>query len=217
MDEFIRLIAAAMTAANAVVWAVASRWERPGRDLRMRATLRVPRVVRWCSGPLQAIPFAFPALVAIAPSWTYTGPLNWPPIPILTAVGALAWAAGLGLLLWAESVMREYAAVNGATVGHRLVTAGPYRRMRHPIYTAMIAIAVGTALMFASWLLAAVAAQSIALHDRKEIGEVLTMTVLLFLELDLTLITRWGLTRSRFVDLRVCSRGWRDWGTRRAF
>ena len=33
----------------------------------------------------------------------------------------------------------------------------------------------------------------------------------------LTLITRWGLTRSRFVDLRVCSRGWRDWGTRRAF
>ena len=164
MDEFIRLIAAAMTAANAVVWAVASRWERPGRDLRMRATLRVPRVVRWCSGPLQAIPFAFPALVAIAPSWTYTGPLNWPPIPILTAVGALAWAAGLGLLLWAESVMRGYAAVNGATVGHRLVTAGPYRRMRHPIYTAMIAIAVGTALVFASWLLAAVAALSIALH-----------------------------------------------------
>jgi protein-S-isoprenylcysteine O-methyltransferase Ste14 len=60
--------------------------------------------------------------------------------------------------------MRGYAAVNGATVGHRLVTAGPYRRMRHPIYTAMIAIAVGTALVFASWLLAAVATLSIAVH-----------------------------------------------------
>jgi hypothetical protein len=92
MDEFIRLIAAAMTAANAVVSVMAIRWERPGRHLDMRATLRVPRVVRWCSGQLQAIPFAFPALVAIAPSWTYKGPLNWPPVPIVTAVGALGWA-----------------------------------------------------------------------------------------------------------------------------
>lgn len=164
MDEFIRLFAAAMTVANAAVWAIAIRWERPGRNLDMRATLRVPRVVRWCSGPLQVIPFGFPALVAIAPSWTYTGPLNWLPVPVVTAVGALAWAAGLGLLLWAESGMRGYAAVSGATVGHELVTAGPYRRIRHPIYTAMIAIAVGTALVFASWPLVAVAVLSIALH-----------------------------------------------------
>ncbi|NEE02591.1 methyltransferase family protein [Phytoactinopolyspora halotolerans] len=164
MEDFIRVIATVMTAANALVAVVATRWERPGRTMDMRATVRIPGVIRWCSGPLQVIPLAFPALVAIAPSWTFTGPLNWPPVPIVTGAGALVWAAGISLLVWAESVMRGYAAVSGATVGHRLVTAGPYRLMRHPIYTAMIAVAVGTSLVFASWLLAAMAALSIALH-----------------------------------------------------
>lgn len=164
MDEGVRWLAAAMTVANAVVWVVVTRWEGPARHLDMRTTLRAPPLVRWSSGPLQVIPLAFPVLVVIAPSWTYAGPLNWPPVPVLTAVGALAWAAGLGALLWAESTMRGYAAVSGTTVGHHLVTAGPYRWVRHPIYTAIVAIAGGTALVLASWPLVAVAALSIAVH-----------------------------------------------------
>lgn len=164
MDDLVRWAAVAMTVVNALVWVLALSWEREGGRAEMRSTLRVPPLVRWSSGPVQVIPFVFPALVAIAPSWMYRGPLNWPPIPGVTTVGALAWAAGLGLLVWSESVMRGYAAVSGVTVGHRLVTAGPYRRIRHPMYTGIIAVAVGTSLVFASWPAAIAAMLSIALH-----------------------------------------------------
>lgn len=37
-------------------------------------------------------------------------------------------------------------AVEGVTVDHELVTSGPYRYVRHPIYGSFPAIAVGSAL-----------------------------------------------------------------------
>ena len=46
------------------------------------------------------------------------------------------------------------------TVDHQLVSDGPY----HPVYTAMIAVAVGTTLVFRSYLLLGVAALSIVTH-----------------------------------------------------
>ena len=49
------------------------------------------------------------------------------------------------------------------TVDHRLVSDGPYR-LFHPVYTAMIAVAVGTTLVFRSYLLLGVAALSIVTH-----------------------------------------------------
>lgn len=55
------------------------------------------------------------------------------------------------------------AGVSEAAADHRLVTDGPYRHVRHPIYTAMMAAAVGTALVFQSYLLG-VAGLSIVTH-----------------------------------------------------
>jgi protein-S-isoprenylcysteine O-methyltransferase Ste14 len=49
-------------------------------------------------------------------------------------------------------------------VDHQLVRDGPYRYVRHPIYTALIAIAVGTTLVYRSYLLLVVAALSIFAH-----------------------------------------------------
>jgi len=58
----------------------------------------------------------------------------------------------------------EYMAVEGVTVDHRLVSDGPYRHVRHPVYTSMIAVALGAALVFRSYLLVGVAALSIVTH-----------------------------------------------------
>jgi protein-S-isoprenylcysteine O-methyltransferase Ste14 len=44
------------------------------------------------------------------------------------------------------------------------VSDGPYRHIRHPIYTAIIAIALGTTLVFRSYLLLGVAGLSIVAH-----------------------------------------------------
>ena len=40
---------------------------------------------------------------------------------------------------------------------HRLVTAGPYARIRHPIYTATMSIGVSFALVTANWVFVSLA------------------------------------------------------------
>jgi len=39
--------------------------------------------------------------------------------------------------------------------GNTLVTSGPYRLVRHPMYSAALVIAVGLSLLSANWLVAA--------------------------------------------------------------
>ncbi len=55
---------------------------------------------------------------------------------------------GVGLAWWARRHLgRNWSAVVAVKVGHGLVQSGPYRWIRHPIYTAMLTMAVGTALV----------------------------------------------------------------------
>ncbi|HSJ35072.1 MAG TPA: isoprenylcysteine carboxylmethyltransferase family protein [Acidimicrobiia bacterium] len=79
----------------------------------------------------------------------------------LQSVGLGLWASGIGVVIWAGRAIGAYGAVTGVTADHRLVSDGPYRYVRHPIYTASVAIAVGTALVFRSYLLLGVAVLSI--------------------------------------------------------
>jgi len=48
------------------------------------------------------------------------------------------------------------------TQDHRLVTSGPYARLRHPLYTAMFGWAVAVALLTANWIFVAFVILSIA-------------------------------------------------------
>ena len=72
--------------------------------------------------------------------------------PGLTWVGiAMIWA-GMAFRLWA--VLTLGALFRTSVVvqeGHRLVTAGPYRWLRHPAYTGTIVTTVGLGLAFANW------------------------------------------------------------------
>jgi len=155
-----------MAAVNAAAWLLWSRWERPGYDLELRARAdRIPLIGR--GGDLvQVVPFVYPMLVVVAPGWAYKGWLNWSTVLdlALQVAGLGLWALGIAVGLWAARAMGGYGAVGGVTVGHQLVSDGPYRYVRHPIYSALIVIAVGTTLVFRSYLLLVVAALSVYAH-----------------------------------------------------
>ena len=68
-------------------------------------------------------------------------------ILFLVAAGVLSWTATLAL----GHHLRFDAALSA---DHQLVRSGPYRFLRHPIYTSMFCLLLGTGLMIASpWLL----------------------------------------------------------------
>jgi protein-S-isoprenylcysteine O-methyltransferase len=75
--------------------------------------------------------------------------LHWPGL-------ALLWA-GLALRMWAVRTLREFFTVDVAIhAGHRLVRNGPYRLLRHPAYTGVLASFAGLALCSGSWISAAI-------------------------------------------------------------
>jgi protein-S-isoprenylcysteine O-methyltransferase Ste14 len=72
---------------------------------------------------------------------------------VLPALTALAWTGvaltllGLMLALWARVTLgRNWSAAVVVRKDHELIMRGPYALMRHPIYTAILAMFVGTAL-----------------------------------------------------------------------
>ncbi|HSJ21359.1 MAG TPA: isoprenylcysteine carboxylmethyltransferase family protein [Nocardioidaceae bacterium] len=162
----VQLVAAMMAAVNAAVWALASRWERAGHGVDLRTRLPPPPLVGRGADLVQVAPFVYPVLVAVAPGWTYEGPLSWSTDVYLglQAVGLGLWALGIVCAVWAARAIGRYGAVSGVTVDHQLVSDGPYRFVRHPVYTAIIAVAVGTTLVFQSYLLLGLAGLSIATH-----------------------------------------------------
>jgi protein-S-isoprenylcysteine O-methyltransferase Ste14 len=156
----VRLLAVLMGATHGVVWVVGSRWERPGRTAQLRASLRRPPLAARGGYVALIVPLLYPVGAAIAPGWTYNGPLNWSSqIDVaLQGVGLGLWAAGMIVLVWAARVLGGYISQDGVTDDHEIVDRGPYRYVRHPVYGSFTAIAVGLGLAFRSYLLMGVAA-----------------------------------------------------------
>jgi protein-S-isoprenylcysteine O-methyltransferase Ste14 len=65
------------------------------------------------------------------------------------AVGAVLCIAGLGFAVWARvSLGRSWGMPMTLHQKPELVTAGPYAYVRHPIYTGVAAMTIGTALVY---------------------------------------------------------------------
>jgi protein-S-isoprenylcysteine O-methyltransferase Ste14 len=82
------------------------------------------------------------------------GRFHWSVVPVWLQVVALAViAAGYALSIWAMSANRFYSPVVRiqAERGHRLVTSGPYARIRHPGYAAALLILLATGPALGSW------------------------------------------------------------------
>ena len=90
---------------------------------------------------------AFPR---VPPAWLHR-PVSVDPLPLYWAGTALV-AAGLAFSIWAR---RHLGANWSATItlkeGHVLVRTGPYRWVRHPIYTGLLLAILGTALSRNDW------------------------------------------------------------------
>jgi protein-S-isoprenylcysteine O-methyltransferase Ste14 len=76
----------------------------------------------------------------------------YPPGPTLPLVGAALVAAGLAFAIWARVHLgRNWSSKVVVKEDHSLVRDGPYRWVRHPIYTGMLLALLGTALAIGEW------------------------------------------------------------------
>jgi len=82
--------------------------------------------------------------------WPAPGLTGWflpQRLHFLVAIGAIIQAAFLLLAVWARRHLgRNWSAEVRIGLDHELIRTGPYRLLRHPIYTAMLGMFLGTAI-----------------------------------------------------------------------
>ncbi len=68
--------------------------------------------------------------------------------PVLGAIGAVVFASGIALAIWARVHLgRNWGMPMTQKAEPELITSGPYRLVRHPIYSGLLAAVLGTALV----------------------------------------------------------------------
>ncbi len=89
------------------------------------------------------------------------------------AVGAALTSLGVLFTIWARIYLgRNWSSVVAVKADHELVTRGPYRWVRHPIYSGLLLAFLGTALAVGQWRgLLAVVLSLIAIAQRIIIEE----------------------------------------------
>ena len=75
--------------------------------------------------------------------------VNFAPVtPVLSSIGVILCAAGMAFLVWARQHLgKNWSQTVSAKIGHELVTSGPYRYARHPMYAGGLIAAVGSAIV----------------------------------------------------------------------
>ena len=72
---------------------------------------------------------------------------------VLEIAGLVMYIAGFLLMAWALVTLKRYYQLGGSTPRSedKLITKGPYRLVRHPMYTAALSISLGLACLIQSW------------------------------------------------------------------
>ena len=119
-----------------IYWDVAAKSAAPAESSESRASRRVHLALIAAAQLLLFLP-------------VYGLRQRWLPLSAaVTAVGLTLNALGLVLAIWARRCLGRFWSGNiTIKVEHQLVRNGPYRILRHPIYTALLLLYLGTAIV----------------------------------------------------------------------
>jgi len=115
------------------------------------------------------------AFVLLFRPWLSIGPLRSRFIPSdnwISWIGIAFTSFGVLLAIWARYCLGQYwSAQVTLKQGHQLIRSGPYRFIRHPIYTGMLLGATGTALGVGEWRGVLAVVLIYLAHSRKAMRE----------------------------------------------
>jgi len=107
--------------------------------------------------PLLANLLSLPALMAVGIYILYPPWIAWAALPFpaeLRWVGVGIALSGFVLLQWAhQALSKNWSDVPRLMKDQTLITSGPYRWIRHPIYTAFLLIMSATLFISANWFI----------------------------------------------------------------
>lgn len=105
----------------------------------------------WIAWLLVAIQFLLLGVMVF-----YPRDAGWVPTDLLRSSGAFFMAAGVAIGLWSAAYLGRgltpLPLPNGST---DLVTSGPYRLVRHPIYSSVMLLGIGMTMRSGSWIVLA--------------------------------------------------------------
>ena len=100
---------------------------------------------------LIALTHALSGAAAVIASIMVKGQIRIPVEPI-KSIGFAIFVLGCLVFAYALLFLRRAFTENIDPVSEKLVTGGPYRRVRHPVYLAMLVMSLGLAAGLRSWL-----------------------------------------------------------------
>jgi len=122
---------------------------------------------------LPSIAYAVPVFLYIVnPAWR-----TWSAIPFSVPVwvqflGVGLAALSLGLLVWTHRTLGLYWTFKlEITPKHKLVTWGPYSRIRHPMYAAILTLMFATGFIAADWLILVISALDLLVVYKRIVSE----------------------------------------------
>ncbi len=119
-----------------VTWAIAALFVKRTVE-RRRGWWRLPMIAM---GALIYGAARSPLLLGTRRLWTPTLPREW--------LAAAVVLLGLWVTLWARLALgRNWSGSVTFKQDHELIERGPYRYVRHPIYTGILSMALGTAML----------------------------------------------------------------------
>jgi protein-S-isoprenylcysteine O-methyltransferase Ste14 len=131
------------------------------------------RAGRWSAWAGSRIVLIAILIIALASRWKLH-PIS--AIPAVRVFGILLCAAAVAFAIWARGAIgANWSPVPSIKQEHELVTAGPYRFVRHPIYTGMWFAMLGSAFAASLAWLAGLAVASVIFAYRIRIEERLMM------------------------------------------
>ena len=104
----------------------------------------------------QRLRYALPLLIAFVVLYRPEAHYGWlgarfvPDAPAVEWLGVALVAAGVGVAIWARwHLGSNWSGVVTLKEGHELIRTGPYRSIRHPIYTGILLAVLGSAIALA--------------------------------------------------------------------